>query len=40
MDKELPLSTPQIVLPSKANAKMDTNDASVVISRPNTNESV
>lgn len=40
-DKELPLSTPQIVtLPSKANAKMDTHDASVVISRPNTNESV
>ncbi|KAF8049166.1 hypothetical protein N665_2281s0009 [Sinapis alba] len=41
MDKELPLSTPQVVTFSlKANAEMDTMDASVVISRPNTNESV
>ncbi|CAA7029474.1 unnamed protein product [Microthlaspi erraticum] len=41
MDKELPLSNPQVVtFSSKANAEMDTNDASVVISRPNTNESV
>ncbi|EOA29415.1 hypothetical protein CARUB_v10025706mg [Capsella rubella] len=40
MDKELPLSTPQTVtFSSKANAEMDTNDASVM-SRPNTNESV
>ncbi|XP_010517305.1 PREDICTED: WAT1-related protein At2g39510 [Camelina sativa] len=41
MDTELPLSTPQIVtFSSKANTEMDTNDATVVFSRPNTNESV
>lgn len=42
MDKELPLSTtPQLVtFSSKANAEMNTKDASVVISRPNTNQSV
>lgn len=39
MDKELPLTTPQLVtFSSKANAEMDTKDGSVVvISRPNTN---
>lgn len=39
MDKELPLSNPQVVtFSSKANAEIDTKDASVVISRPNINE--
>ncbi|CAH8376535.1 unnamed protein product [Eruca vesicaria subsp. sativa] len=38
-DKELPLSTP-VTFSLRGNAQMDTNDASIVISRPNTNESI
>lgn len=41
MDTELPRSTPQVVTFSlKANTEMDIKDASVVISRANTSESV
>ncbi|KAJ0259523.1 WAT1-related protein [Hirschfeldia incana] len=41
MDIQLPRTTPQVVTFSlKANTEMDTKDASVVISRPNTDESV
>ncbi|KAG2285262.1 hypothetical protein Bca52824_044866 [Brassica carinata] len=41
MDIELPRSAPQVVTISlKANAEVDTKDASVVISRANTSESV